>query len=177
MLGVDAMHTIRQPRQQLVADRPSAIGEIIDAVVVSLRNGTGNQPALTDLDAALEQVLRAKEKGEALSVGLLGNIAEVMPELARRGIVPDVITDQTSAHDLRFGYIPAGYSLEEADRLRGSDPEKYDNEVLDSMVTHVQAILDLKAKGAVCFDYGNNLRGQVADHRGMLAALRDHANR
>jgi urocanate hydratase len=121
-----------------------------------------------DLDEALD--LLDKAEG-GLSVGLLGNIAEVLPELARRGIVPDVITDQTSAHDLRFGYIPAGYSLEEAERLRESDPEKYDNEVLDSMVTHVQAILDLKAKGAVCFDYGNNLRGQVADHRGMQQAF------
>ena len=121
-----------------------------------------------DLDEALG--LLEKAKG-GLSVGLLGNIAEVLPELERRGIVPDVITDQTSAHDLRFGYIPAGYSLEEADRLRESDPEKYDNEVLDSMVVHVQAILDLKAKGAVCFDYGNNLRGQVADHRDMPQAF------
>jgi urocanate hydratase len=121
-----------------------------------------------DLDEALD--LLDKAEG-GLSVGLLGNIAEVMPELARRGVVPDVITDQTSAHDLRFGYIPAGYSLDEAERLRESDPEKYDNEVLDSMVTHVQAILDLKAKGAVCFDYGNNLRGQVADHRGMAQAF------
>ena len=121
-----------------------------------------------DLDEALG--LLEKAKG-GLSVGLLGNIADVLPELERRGIVPDVITDQTSAHDLRFGYIPAGYSLEEADSLRESDPEKYDNEVLDSMVVHVQAILDLKAKGAVCFDYGNNLRGQVADHRDMPQAF------
>ena len=68
-------------------------------------------------------------------MGLLGNIADVMPELERRGIIPDVITDQTSAHDLRFGYIPAGYSLEAADELRRSDPQKYDNEVLDSMVS------------------------------------------
>ena len=120
----------------------------------------------------LDDALDLLDKAEGgLSVGLLGNIAEVMPELERRGIVPDVITDQTSAHDLRFGYIPAGYSLDEADRLRESDPEKYDNEVLDSMVVHVQAILDLKAKGSICFDYGNNLRGQVADHRGMRQAF------
>ena len=121
-----------------------------------------------DLDEALD--LLDKAEG-GLSVGLLGNIAEVMPELERRGIVPDVITDQTSAHDLRFGYIPAGYSLDEADSLRESDPEKYDNEVLDSMVVHVQSILDLKAKGSVCFDYGNNLRGQVADYRDMPQAF------
>jgi urocanate hydratase len=121
-----------------------------------------------DLDEALD--LLEKAPG-GLSVGLLGNIAEVMPELVRRGIVPDVITDQTSAHDLRCGYIPQGYSLEAAASLRGSDPERYDNEVLDSMVVHVQAILDLQKQGAVCFDYGNNLRGQVVDHRGMQEAF------
>jgi urocanate hydratase len=121
-----------------------------------------------DLDEALD--LLDKAPG-GLSVGLLGNIADVMPELARRGIVPDVITDQTSAHDLRCGYIPRGYSLEAAAALRESNPEQYDNEVLDSMVVHVQAILDLQKKGAICFDYGNNLRGQVADHRGMQKAF------
>ncbi len=121
-----------------------------------------------DLDQALELLDKAEH---GLSVGLLGNIADVMPELLRRGIVPDVITDQTSAHDLRFGYIPRGYSLEQADALREKDPARYDDEVLDSMVVHVQAILDLQHKGAVCFDYGNNLRGQVADHRGMQKAF------
>jgi urocanate hydratase len=125
-----------------------------------------------DLDEALDLLDKARnDAAGGLSVGLLGNIADVMPELERRGIVPDVITDQTSAHDLRFGYIPRGYSLDEAAELREADPGKYDNEVLDSMVVHVQAILDLKKKGAICFDYGNNLRGQVADHRGMQEAF------
>ena len=124
------------------------------------------------MSESLDEALDLLDKADGgLSVGLLGNIAEIMPELLRRGIVPDVITDQTSAHDLRLGYIPAGYSLPEADALRESDPEKYDNEVLDSMVIHVQAILDLQKKGAVCFDYGNNLRGQVADHRNMPQAF------
>jgi len=121
-----------------------------------------------DLDEALE-LLHNADGG--YSVGLLGNIAEIMPELARRDLVPDVITDQTSAHDLREGYIPAGYSLEQAAELRRNNPEKYDNEVLDSMVLHVRAILDLQKQGAVCFDYGNNLRGQVADHRDMHEAF------
>jgi len=120
----------------------------------------------------LDEALDMLEKADGgLSVGLLGNIADVMPEIKRRGIVPDVITDQTSAHDLRCGYIPAGYTLEQAAVLRESDPGKYDNEVLDSMVVHVQAILDLQQQGAVCFDYGNNLRGQVADHRSMPEAF------
>jgi urocanate hydratase len=121
-----------------------------------------------DLDEALELL---KKADGGFSVGLLGNIAEILPELARRDLVPDIVTDQTSAHDLREGYIPAGYSLKQATELRRKDPEKYDNEALDSMVLHVQAILDLQKKGAVCFDYGNNLRGQVADHRNMPEAF------
>ena len=141
----------------------------VDPWRIQRRVETGYCDVMSDnLDEALEMLGRAEG---GYSVGLLGNIADVMPELERRGIVPDVITDQTSAHDLRYGYIPAGYSLEEADRLRESDPKKYDNEVLDSMVVHVQAILDLRKKGAVCFDYGNNLRGQVADHRDMPQAF------
>jgi urocanate hydratase len=124
------------------------------------------------LDEALGLLDKAKSEGKGgLSVGLLGNIADVMPELVRQGIVPDVVTDQTSAHDIRYGYIPRGYSLDEATTLRENDPERYDNEVLDSMVVHVQAILELQKRGAVCFDYGNNLRGQVADHRGMAGAF------
>jgi len=126
----------------------------------------------TDLDEALDLLGDAKEKGTALSVGLVGNIAEVLPALVKRGITPDVLTDQTSAHDLRLGYIPAGLDLVAAAELRERDPQDYDNRVLDSMVVHVQAMLDMQAKGAVTFDYGNNLRGQVADHRGMDEAFR-----
>ena len=141
----------------------------VDPWRIQRRVETGYCDVMSEnLDEALD--LLDKAKG-GLSVGLLGNIADVMPELERRGIVPDVITDQTSAHDLRFGYIPAGYSLDEASELRESDPKKYDNEVLDSMVVHVQAILDMQKKGAICFDYGNNLRGQVADLRNMPEAF------
>src|SRR5690606_11549786 len=123
-------------------------------------------------DRALDLVLEAKAKGEALSVGLLGNAAEVLPELVRRGVVPDVLTDQTSAHDLRLGYIPAGFSLDEAATLRERDYAAYEDAVLDSMQRHVEAMLALQAAGAVTFDYGNNLRGQVADRRGMAEAFR-----
>jgi len=121
-----------------------------------------------NLDEALDLLERAKG---SISIGLLGNIAEVLPELVRRNIVPDVVTDQTSAHDIREGYIPAGYSPAQATELRRTNPEKYDNEVLDSMVQHVQAILDLQKMGSICFDYGNNLRGQVADFRKMQEAF------
>jgi urocanate hydratase len=124
-----------------------------------------------DLDAALRLVDKARSARRPLSVGLVGNIAEVLPELARRGIVPDVVTDQTSAHDIRVGYIPAGMSLDRAATAREADPEGYEAKVLDAMVVHVRAMLDLRAKGSVVFDYGNNLRGQVADHRGMREAF------
>ncbi|TVQ06297.1 MAG: urocanate hydratase [Balneolaceae bacterium] len=125
----------------------------------------------TELDDALDKVLQAKDNGLALSVGLLGNVAEILPELLRRDVIPDLLTDQTSAHDLRLGYIPSGYSLEQATQKRESDPEGYENDVLDSMVIHVQTMLEMQKRGAVTFDYGNNLRGQVADRRGMSEAF------
>jgi urocanate hydratase len=125
----------------------------------------------TDLDRALERVSEARRKRQALSVGLLGNIAEVMPELVRRDAVPDVVTDQTAANDLRVGYIPADTSLEKAAAWRETDYESYEHAVLDSMVVHVEAILELKKRGSVAFDYGNNLRGQVADRRGLKRAF------
>jgi len=120
------------------------------------------------LDEAIEIVSGA---GEPVSVALLGNIAEVLPEMLKRGIVPDALTDQTSAHDLRTGYVPAGLSLEEAETLRETDPKGYDERVLDSMEIHVGTMLEMQARGAITFDYGNNLRGQVADLRGMTNAF------
>jgi urocanate hydratase len=125
----------------------------------------------TNLDTALRVVEEARAKRRALSVGLVGNIAEVLPEIVRRGIVPDVVTDQTSAHDLRLGYIPAGLSLEAAAEVRNTDPTGYESRVLDSMATHVTAMLALLRKGSIVFDYGNNIRGQVADRRGMTEAF------
>ncbi len=125
----------------------------------------------TELDEALRLVLDAKRRGAALSVGLVGNIADVLPELVRRGMAPDVVTDQTSAHDLRVGYIPLGVPLAQAAELRERDPAGYEARVLDSMAVHVEAMLAFQRKGAVVFDYGNNLRGQVADHRGMRQAF------
>jgi urocanate hydratase len=124
-----------------------------------------------DLDAALRLLDEARSARRPLSVGLVGNIAEVLPELVRRGIVPDVVTDQTSAHDIRVGYIPAGTTLGEAATARDADARGYEAQVLDSMVSHVRAMLELRARGSVVFDYGNNLRGQVADHRGMREAF------
>jgi urocanate hydratase len=148
------------------------LGVDVDPERVRRRVETGYCDRMeTDLDRALALVMDAKAKRQALSVGLVGNVADVVPELARRGIVPDVLTDQTSAHDLRLGYIPLGLSLEAAAELRERDPKGYEARVLDSMCVHVEAMLALQAKGAVTFDYGNNLRGQVADLRGMTQAF------
>lgn len=114
-----------------------------------------------DLDEALRWLEEAKQNGEAMSIGLVGNAAEIEPELVRRGFTPDVLTDQTSAHDVLRGYYPAGYTKEEADRLREQDPEKYIAEARASIVTHVKAMLELQKRGAVSFDYGNNIRGEA----------------
>jgi len=113
------------------------------------------------LDEALAWCRAAQAAREPLSVGLVGNAAEVMPEMLHRGVVPDVATDQTSAHDPLVGYVPAGFSLEQAAALRTSDPESYIAKSRASMATHVRALLGLKAKGTVLFDYGNNLRGEA----------------
>ena len=125
----------------------------------------------TDLSAALDAVEGARARGEALSVGLVGNAAEVLPELVRRGVAVDVVTDQTSAHDLRLGYLPAGYGPGAAAAFRAADPGAYEEAVLDSMEAHVDALLALQRGGTVAFDYGNNLRGQVADRRGRAEAF------
>ena len=117
-----------------------------------------------DLDEALALARTAQEKGQPLSIALHGNIAEVMPELARRGIVPDILTDQTAAHDPLLGYIPAGLNVEAAADLRKRDPEEYLRLAYESIAVHVRAILDLMRRGAVAFDYGNNLRQVARDH-------------
>jgi len=116
-----------------------------------------------DLDTALKKVEQCKKEGKAISVGLEGNMAEILPELLRRGVEIDVLTDQTSAHDPLRGYIPAGYNLEEASKLRESDPEKYIRLSKESMKTHVQAMLDYQKKGSITFDYGNNIRAMATD--------------
>lgn len=115
------------------------------------------------LDEAVRIALDAKQKGEAKSIGLLGNAADVLPELLKRGIIPDVVTDQTSAHDALNGYYPAGLSKEEADELRKRDPKDYIRRSMESMRRHVEAIVGMMRKGAVTFDYGNNLRQQALD--------------
>ncbi|PYO68503.1 MAG: urocanate hydratase [Gemmatimonadetes bacterium] len=115
------------------------------------------------LDEALRWCDEAKRAGRPLSVGLVGNCAEVLPELARRGFVPDVLTDQTSAHDALQGYIPPGLSVAQAAELRRRAPQEYLRRSVAGMATHVRAMLDLRRNGAVTFDYGNNIRTQARD--------------
>jgi len=127
--------------------------------------------ALRQIDAItnnIEEAMTWAEEAVAAktpkSIGLIGNAAEILPELIVRGVVPDVVTDQTSAHDPLYGYIPAGMSLEDANVLRHSDPDQYMRLSIDSMTRHVSAMLDWQTKGAVVFDYGNNLRQRAFDN-------------
>src|SRR6476659_7601999 len=115
------------------------------------------------LDDALARIRAAAAAGKALSVGLLGNAAEVVPELARRGEHFDFVTDQTAAHDPLTGYVPAGMSVDEADRLRVSDPDEYLQRARRSIVRHVEGMLEYVRRGSYVFDYGNNLRGEARD--------------
>jgi urocanate hydratase len=110
---------------------------------------------------SLDEALKLLEGTGAISVGLVGNCADVIPELARRDIVPDIVTDQTSAHDALNGYVPNGMTLEEAFALRTGDPDQYVERSMRSMATHVEAMLALQKKGAITFDYGNNIRTQA----------------
>ncbi len=115
---------------------------------------------------ALILALGAKEKGIPKSIGLLGNAAEIHPEIIKRGIVPDLVTDQTSAHDALNGYVPAGLSLEEALELRRKDSKEYIRRAMESMGVHVRAMLEFQKMGSVVFDYGNNIHAQ-AFHYGI----------
>jgi urocanate hydratase len=117
-----------------------------------------------DLDDALARLHAAARDRRPLSIGLLGNAAEILPELVRRGVAIDVVTDQTSAHDPLNGYLPAGLTVEQGDALRRSDPDEYLRRVGESALTHVAAIRDLQTAGAEAFDYGNALRGLAAEH-------------
>ena len=113
------------------------------------------------LDDALARAREAQDARRPLSIGLLGNAADVLPECVRRGIVPDLVTDQTSAHDPLNGYVPNRMAYDAALRLRAEDPDRYRSEARRSMAEHVRAMLDLKKKGAVVFDYGNNIRAEA----------------
>ena len=120
--------------------------------------------AARDLDDAIEIAEAAIEKKTPKSIALLGNAAEVHWQLIERNVVPDVVTDQTSAHDVLYGYIPIGLSVDDAKDLRGSDPIEYEQRAMDSMSRHVEAMLEFKERGSIVFDYGNNLRQRALDN-------------
>ena len=126
--------------------------------------------ATTNLDEALQTIAAWRRDKVARSIGLEGNAADVLPELVRRSVVPDILTDQTSAHDALNGYVPGGMTLAEATRLRERDADAYVEQSMQSMARHVEAMLALKARGAVTFDYGNNIRAQ-AKHAGVKNAF------
>ena len=138
------------------------LGIEVDRKRIERRVETGYCNRISEsLDEALELVLQAKRDREPLSVGLVGNCAEVLPEIYSRGVIPDLLTDQTSAHDELNGYVPGGIPYEEALRLRKDNPQEYIKRSMDSMAVHVRTMLDFMHKGAVVFDYGNNLRSQA----------------
>ncbi len=138
------------------------IGVEVDPSRIEKRLASGYCDRKADtLDEALSMVEEARREGKAISLGLVGNCADVLPEMARRSIVPDLLTDQTSAHDPLNGYVPNEISLADALRLRADAPEEYVCRSMAAMATHVRAMLDLQKKGAITFDYGNNLRTQA----------------
>ncbi|HEY7309739.1 MAG TPA: urocanate hydratase [Gemmataceae bacterium] len=141
------------------------LGVEVNAERIERRLQTGYLDRKSDnLDEALNWLMEAKQRGQTLSVGLLGNAAAVLPELVRRGVVPDVLTDQTSAHDTLNGYVPLARSpSEDLDRLRRDDPQEYVRRTVESIGIHVGAMLELQARGAIAFDYGNNIRAQAVE--------------
>lgn len=134
----------------------------VDAERIQRRLDSGYCDCLAeDLEDAWQKATEARDAGEALSIAVHANAAETHPLLVERGLIPDVVTDQTSAHDALDGYVPAGLSVDEALKLRKSDPEEYVRRSRESMARHCQSIVDMMDAGAIAFDYGNNLRGQA----------------
>jgi len=143
----------------------------VDPVRIERRIQTKYLDTYTDdLNKAIAMAKEAAAKGKALSIGLLGNASEILPKMVEMNFIPDVLTDQTSAHDPLNGYIPANMSLDEAEELRKRDPKKYEELAKTSIATHVRAMLEMQKKGAVTFDYGNNIR-QVAKDEGVENAF------
>ena len=141
-----------------------ALCEEVDPARIARRlEGRYLDRSTEDLDEACRWAESARSEGRAESIGLLGNAAEVLPALLERGLQPDVVTDQTSAHDMLEGYVPAGMTLDEAAQLRSDDPGSYVKRSLDSVARHVEAWLGFQSRGAVCFEYGNNIRTQALE--------------
>ena len=120
---------------------------------------------------AIDKAIKYKNKGEAISIGLLANAADILPKLLKDNIIPDILTDQTSSHDELNGYVPNNMSLKEADQLRIENPDRYIKESYRTMGEHCQSMLELQSRGAITFDYGNNLRGQAKENAGVRDAF------
>ncbi len=143
----------------------------VDPTRIQRRLDTKYLDIMTEsLDEAIQMALQAKREGKSLSIGLLGNAAELLPEMLEKGFIPDVLTDQTSAHDPLNGYTPACMSLEEAAELKNRHPQAYVEKAKQSIATHVRAMLEMQKQGAITFDYGNNIR-QVAKDEGVENAF------
>ncbi len=141
------------------------LGIEVDRKRIQKRIETGYIDVISeDLDEALKLVLEAKKEKKPLSVGLVANAGEALPKILEKGIIPDILTDQTSAHDTLNGYVPMGMKLEEALALRKNNPEEYIRLAKQTIVVHMQAMLEMQKKGAVAFDYGNNIRGEAKDN-------------
>ncbi len=141
------------------------LGIDVDKSRIQKRLDTGYIDVISyDLDEALDLVLKAKEEKKALSVGLVGNCGEILPQMLERNVIPDVLTDQTSAHDVLNGYVPMGMSFEEALELRKANPNKYMSLSRNTIVEHVKAMLEMQKRGAITFDYGNNIRGEAKEN-------------
>lgn len=141
------------------------LGIEVDEARIQKRLKTGYLDEMSkDLDEALEMVLTAKNEKKALSVGLVGNAGEILPKILEKGIIPDILTDQTSAHDTLNGYVPMGIPYNKALELRKSAPDKYMRMARDTIVTHVKSMLEFQKKGVITFDYGNNIRGEAKEN-------------
>jgi urocanate hydratase len=141
------------------------LGVEVDQARAQKRIETGYLDKISyDLDEAINIVLKAKEDGKAYSVGLIGNAGEILPEILNKNIIPDIVTDQTSAHDTLNGYVPMGMSFEDALKLRTENPEKYIKLSKNTIVQHLKAMLGFQQKGPIVFDYGNNIRGEAKDN-------------
>lgn len=141
------------------------LGVEVDKARIKKRIDTGYLDIMTEnLDEALKIVLDAKGKKKPISVGLVGNAGEILPKILEKNVTPDIVTDQTSAHDTLNGYVPMGMSFEEALDLRKTNPKKYIELAKQTIVVHVKAILEFQARGSVVFDYGNNIRGEAKDN-------------
>jgi urocanate hydratase len=141
------------------------LGIEVDEARAQKRIETGYLDLISyDLDEAINIVLKAKKDGKAFSVGLIGNAGEILPEILKRNIIPDVVTDQTSAHDTLNGYVPLGMSYKDALILRKENPENYIKLSKNTIVEHLKAMLEFQKKGSIVFDYGNNIRGEAKEN-------------